>query len=543
MPAGDHAVNVNYSQIEYSLTIVSANGTVVKNPDQTTYHEDDVVQLTATPTTGWSFANWTGGLTGSANPGSVTIHGNTSVTANYTQNEYILTITSAHGTVAKNPDQATYHEGDMVQLMATPTAGWSFVNWTGGLTGTANPASVTFHGNISVTANYNQLPTDIALSNNTVTENLPIGTTVGTLTTTDAEAGDTHTYSFCGGANDASFSIVGNALNTAAIFDFETKNTYDICLRTNDGNGGTFDKNFVITLTNVPGLELLTPANAVNVHTLRPTFDWVNYPGAIGYNIQISRNNTFTQIVNNTLIRTAASTFTPILNLQANKLLYWRVRAKLTATTYSGWSEVRSFLTGNPPGIPLLVSPASNALVTSTTPLLNWNNSNLPAGTTFDKYEVEISLNNTFTAVVANLNVFGLANSQVNTPVLLNATTYYWRVRSWNTNGDFSAWTTARSFRTPFAAPILLLPGNGATGIARTPTFTWTPTTGATSYSIQVSRNASFTLLVVSKTVYMATYSHTSNLLLNTVYYWRVRINGPYGPSPWSATYQFTTTP
>jgi hypothetical protein len=45
-----------------------------------------VVQLTATPGTGWSFANWTGGLIGSANPGSITIHGNTSVTANYTLN-------------------------------------------------------------------------------------------------------------------------------------------------------------------------------------------------------------------------------------------------------------------------------------------------------------------------------------------------------------------------------------------------------------------------------------------------------------------------
>jgi hypothetical protein len=120
-----------------------------------------VVQLTATPDAGWSFANWTGDLTGSLNPASVTIHGNTSVTANYTQNEYALTITSANGTVAKNPDQATstYHEGDVVQLTATPDAGWSFANWTGDLTGSLNPASVTIHGDTSVTANYAQLLT------------------------------------------------------------------------------------------------------------------------------------------------------------------------------------------------------------------------------------------------------------------------------------------------------------------------------------------------------------------------------------------------
>jgi CSLREA domain-containing protein len=140
----------------YSLTIVSTHGTVANNPDQAIYREGDGVQLTATPDVGWSFANWTGDLTSSLNPASVTIHGNTSVTANYTQNEYTLTIVSANGTVVANPNQATYHEGDVVQLTATPDAGWSFVNWTGGLTGTDNTGFVTIHGNTSVTANYTQ---------------------------------------------------------------------------------------------------------------------------------------------------------------------------------------------------------------------------------------------------------------------------------------------------------------------------------------------------------------------------------------------------
>ena len=137
-----------------TLTIISANGNVARNPNKATYGYGEVVQLTVTPSAGWSFANWTGGLTGSANPGSVTILGNTSVTANYTQNEYTLTITSAHGTVAKSPDKATYHEGDVVQLTATPDTGWSFANWTGSLTDSANPGFVTIHGNTSVMANY-----------------------------------------------------------------------------------------------------------------------------------------------------------------------------------------------------------------------------------------------------------------------------------------------------------------------------------------------------------------------------------------------------
>ncbi len=100
----------------------------------------------------------------------------------------------------------------------------------------------------------NSAPTDITLSAASVAENQLAGTTVGTLTTTDADAGDTHTYAFaCAapGADDASFAVAGNALNTAAVFDYETKNSYSICLRTNDGRGGTFDKAFTITVTDV----------------------------------------------------------------------------------------------------------------------------------------------------------------------------------------------------------------------------------------------------------------------------------------------------
>jgi CSLREA domain-containing protein len=170
---------------------------------------------------------------------------------------YTLTVTSAHGTVTKLPDQATYHEGAVVELTAAPETGWSFANWTGDLTGTANPGSVTIHGNTSVTANYtssNQAPTDIMLSNNKVAENMPSGALVGTLSTTDPNAGDTFTYSFaCAtlGADDNSFAIAGSDLNTAASFNFEVKKSYAICVRTTDLGGLFFDKNFTVTVMDV----------------------------------------------------------------------------------------------------------------------------------------------------------------------------------------------------------------------------------------------------------------------------------------------------
>jgi hypothetical protein len=87
-------INENYTatQIEYTLTITSAHGTVGRDPDQTTYHYGDVVLLTATPDIGWSFAGWTGDVSGTANPFLVTIDSNISITANYIQYHYYLPI-------------------------------------------------------------------------------------------------------------------------------------------------------------------------------------------------------------------------------------------------------------------------------------------------------------------------------------------------------------------------------------------------------------------------------------------------------------------
>jgi hypothetical protein len=105
-----------------------------------------------------------------------------------------------------------------------------------------------------VVSKANQAPTNITLSNNSVAENQPSGTTVGTFTTTDPDAGDTHTYGLVAGAGDtdnASFQISGSTLQTAASFNFEAKSSYTVRVQTNDGNGGTFSKQFTITVTDV----------------------------------------------------------------------------------------------------------------------------------------------------------------------------------------------------------------------------------------------------------------------------------------------------
>ncbi|GEM_PF-969887 len=100
----------------------------------------------------------------------------------------------------------------------------------------------------------NLAPTDVALSASSVAENQPSGTAVGTLSTTDPDAGDTFTYSLVSGTgstDNTSFTILGSTLQTAASFNYEAKSSYSIRVRTTDQGGLWFEKAFTITVTNV----------------------------------------------------------------------------------------------------------------------------------------------------------------------------------------------------------------------------------------------------------------------------------------------------
>ena len=98
----------------------------------------------------------------------------------------------------------------------------------------------------------NEAPTAISLSGHTVVENSAGGTIIGTLGTTDQDAGDAHTYSIVGGDMDK-FAISGNRLvvKPGANIDYETARTHTVTIRTTDKGGLTFDQTFVIDVENV----------------------------------------------------------------------------------------------------------------------------------------------------------------------------------------------------------------------------------------------------------------------------------------------------
>ncbi len=224
---------------KYELTMATAGGpgTVVPFEGVHSYVDGTVVPVSATPGTGYHFVNWTGNLSGSANPTSITMDADKSVTANFAINQYTLTVntdgttgaivdpsgdetvdhgvltniqvvitptgsvfdgwehvsgnpvtftdasassttvkleagdatiratfrptthtlsisTVGTGTVTKNPNQATYDYNTSVTLTAVDGTGYHFDHWTGNLSGSANPTSITMDADKSVTANF-----------------------------------------------------------------------------------------------------------------------------------------------------------------------------------------------------------------------------------------------------------------------------------------------------------------------------------------------------------------------------------------------------
>ncbi|WP_235111743.1 putative Ig domain-containing protein [Acaryochloris sp. 'Moss Beach'] len=100
----------------------------------------------------------------------------------------------------------------------------------------------------------NTAPTDLSLSTTAVLENVAANSTVGQLTTTDPDAGDTFTYSLIPGSGDtdnAAFSIVGDQLQINAAPDFETQDSYSIRVQSSDQGGLSVEKVFTVSITDI----------------------------------------------------------------------------------------------------------------------------------------------------------------------------------------------------------------------------------------------------------------------------------------------------
>jgi uncharacterized repeat protein (TIGR02543 family) len=155
------------------LTVnTSGSGSVALNPPGGVYNAGANVTVTATAASGYQFSGWSGDLTGSTNPATITMDANKNVTANFTAlpPQYTLTVnTVGSGNVTPDPPDGVYNAGANVTLTASPASGYQFSGWSGEINGTMNPATVTMDANKNITATFAALlPPQYNLTTNVV---------------------------------------------------------------------------------------------------------------------------------------------------------------------------------------------------------------------------------------------------------------------------------------------------------------------------------------------------------------------------------------
>jgi hypothetical protein len=306
---------------------------------------------------------------------------------------------------------------------------------------------------------------------------------------------------------------------------------------TNSGGTSPWSTAWSFTTMGLPPPPTLSypPDGATDVPT-STVLRWNASAEAMTYGVQVSTSSSFsTTVVNQTGINQTTYYATGLAN---GTTYYWRVNAANIAGT-SSWSPTWSFTTIPPPPAPPTLDAPLNGATVSTNPTLNWNAS---SGAT--SYRVQVSVGSSF--VNPAVDETGITQTTYAVSGLQDNRTYYWRVNATNAGGP-SSWSLYRYFTTTESptsppSPTLSSPSDGATGVPTSPTvLSWNPSSGATSYGLQVSTSSNFSTTTVNQTGITTTSYGFGGLANNTTYYWHVNATGTGGTSAWSSTSSFTT--
>lgn len=120
-----------------------------------TYQEGSSVTLTASANAGYSFSQWHDGNT--ENPRTIMVTGNATYTANFTQDNYTVSVYASPTNGGTVTGGGTFHYGETATLTATPANGYEFAGWSDA--NTDNPRIVTVTGDANYTAIFNEVGT------------------------------------------------------------------------------------------------------------------------------------------------------------------------------------------------------------------------------------------------------------------------------------------------------------------------------------------------------------------------------------------------
>jgi hypothetical protein len=285
---------------------------------------------------------------------------------------------------------------------------------------------------------------------------------------------------------------------------------------------------------------LLLPPNSTTNVPLAQILKWSSVVNADNYQIQISTNSTFTNIVKDSTGIVDTTFSLANFNIQYDTQYYWKVRAKKGSNT-GDWSNTFNFTTEPRLLSPVLTSPSNNATGIAINANLQWN-----SATGATNYDVEIATDAAFNNIVKSVNsLVATTYSMINIPADYG-TQYYWRLRSKSAT-QTSDWSNTFSFTTEprLLPPVLTSPSNNAPGIAINANLQWNTATSAVAYDLQVASDASFNNIVkLANSIFSTEYSLTNIPAdYGTQYYWRLRSKSATQTSDWSSSFNFTTEP
>ena len=169
----------------YTITTSAGTGGTITENQSVTFQES--VSITATPSTGFQIASWSGScgtFAKTTNPATFTAFKDCSISVAFEevdslqkQEKESYTITTSAGTGGSITESQSVEHGESVSITATPSAGYQIQSW-GGTCGTfdksTNPASFTVTEDCSISVAFEKVSYTIATSTGTggsITEN------------------------------------------------------------------------------------------------------------------------------------------------------------------------------------------------------------------------------------------------------------------------------------------------------------------------------------------------------------------------------------
>ncbi len=297
---------------------------------------------------------------------------------------------------------------------------------------------------------------------------------------------------------------------------------------------------WIVTSTNIyraidpnalPVPILLEPNNnSLGVDPIT-TFRWKDISKGEIFEMELSDDIDFTTVKERIILRDTSRINYYSLNF--NTMYFWRVRAKLN-NALGNWSNRFVFTTIVEP--PILISPKNNQGGLPLRPVFVWSKVKDATG-----FLLQVSKDPSFNNLLFEKTFTKSTDTTyTHTANLEFATEYYWRVSA-KVGNTQSAWSEVWKFKTKVLPVKLRLPPNASYGVPITTKLFWTPSTGASTYEVQIALDENFERKIFDGISQASDYFEPKILEYFTKYYWRIRAADEYAPTDWSETWWFIT--